>query len=49
MKFWVTCLSCGFKEKIELIPIEEAIRQKIPTSSPRCKNCKSSNVKTEKA
>lgn len=49
MMYWVICLSCGFKEKRDLIPTEEAIRQKIPTSPPCCRKCKSGNVKTEKA
>jgi len=48
MKFWVICLSCGYKEKRELIPSEEAIRERIPTSPPRCEKCNSGNVRTEK-
>jgi hypothetical protein len=50
MKYWVVCLNlgCEFKEKRELVPTEEAIRQKIQTSLPRCHKCGSNNVRTEK-
>ena len=49
MKYWVICLQCNFKEKRELIPAEEALRQKIQISPPRCQKCGSHNIKTEKA
>lgn len=49
MKFWVICLGCGYKEKVDLIPSEDAVRQRIPTSPPRCKKCRSQNVRTEKS
>ena len=51
MKYWVICLNpgCQFKEKRDLIPTEEAIRQKIQPSPPHCHKCNSTNVRTEKA
>ncbi len=51
MKYWVICLNagCQYKEKKELVSTEEAIRENIPTSLPRCHKCNSHNVKVEKA
>jgi hypothetical protein len=49
MKYWVICLACDHKEKVDLVPGEEAVRLHISTSPPSCRKCRSSNVRTEKS
>ncbi len=39
------CRDCGHEERIEIWTREEAERENVSTAPPRCKKCRSRNIK----